>query len=167
MRAFDTDPEGVLPWLLAPFEHFGERLGAVLWRVPATRKRDDARLEAFLAAWPASLPVALEFQHASWQESAVHDRLAAAGAALCVTDLDDLPEPELEATASFIYVRLRRDAYTDEALERWADRLARQLAAGRSAYVFFRHDPEGLAPDRALDLTERIERLRGEALDPG
>ena len=33
MRAFATDPEDTLPWLLRPARDLGERLGAVLFRV--------------------------------------------------------------------------------------------------------------------------------------
>ena len=42
---------------------FGERLGSVLFRVPENIHRDDLKLASLLDAWPADLPVAVEFQH--------------------------------------------------------------------------------------------------------
>ena len=50
------------PWLTAPLRRFGERLGTVLFRVPDGVARDDERLAGLLAAWPADLPLAMEFQ---------------------------------------------------------------------------------------------------------
>jgi uncharacterized protein YecE (DUF72 family) len=159
LRAFASDAADTLPWMLAPLRHFGEQLGPVLWRVPANQRRDDGRLVALLAAWPAGLRVALEFQHGSWAVPEIDDLLREAGAGLCLTDLDGADEPQRIATAGFAYVRLRRDSYEDEALQRWAEWLAGELAQGREAYVFFRHDADGAAPGRALDLARRVARL--------
>ena len=64
-RAFGGAPEPGLPWLTEPYRAFGERLGTVLFRVPDGVQRDDAKLAAFLAAWPRDLPLTLEFQDPS------------------------------------------------------------------------------------------------------
>jgi uncharacterized protein YecE (DUF72 family) len=160
-RAFAGDAAGTLPWMLAPLVHFGEQLGPVLWRVPANQPRDDGRLAALLAAWPAGQRLALEFQDGSWAVPEVHDRLREAGAGLCLTDLDGADVPQRVATADFAYLRLRRDSYDEEALQRWAEWLAGELAEGHEAYVFVRHDADGAAPGRALDLAGRVARLAG------
>lgn len=161
MRAYHTDPRGTLEWLVSPFAAFGERLGAVLFRVGGQAERDDGRLDALLAAWPAGLPLVLEFQHPSWQDDAVHARLRDANAVLCHTDLEDVADPAtLRVTGPFLYVRLRREGYGPEELDSWAGRLEPFLADGRDAYVFFKHDPVGQAASMALDLADRLAAFR-------
>jgi len=155
MRALFGDATESLAWLTPPYRRFGERLGCVLVRVPDPVKRDDAALARMLAAWPADLPVVLEFQHASWQDDEVHEILMRHGAALCATDLDDRDPPDLRVTAPFLYLRLRRTSYDDADLADWAARLAPFLDDGLDAYVFFRHDEDGASALRA----ERLGHL--------
>ncbi len=158
MRAF-AQPEPGLPWLTTPYRAFGARLGAVLFRLPDLAKRDDARLTAFLAAWPGDLPLVVELRDPSWAADETVEALTAAGAALCVTDTADDPEPPpIRRTASRLYLRLRRDDYDTDALERWLDRLDPFLAAGDDAFVFFRLDDVGRGGELAVELRERAER---------
>ena len=89
MRAFGEAAAQTVEWLTAPYRLFGERLGSVLYRVPANVHRDEDKLRLLLAAWPADMPLTLEAQHASWQDDAIFDLLRAHGAAVCATDLDD------------------------------------------------------------------------------
>ena len=155
-RAFATDPASTLPWLLDPARHLGERLGAVLFRVGEERPRDDARLDAFLAAWPRELPLALEFRHPSWIDDAVLTRLQEAGAVLCATDAsEDVEPPTIRRTGPFLYLRLRRDDYDDAEIDAWARRVEPFLSDGSDVFVFFKHDPVGRGADLALALAER------------
>jgi uncharacterized protein YecE (DUF72 family) len=157
MRAFATDPEGTLPWLLSPARRFEERLGAVLFRIGERLPRDDARLERLLAAWPRAVPLVLEFQDASWQDDEVFARLVAAGAVLCATELEAEAEPPMiRRTGAFLYLRLRRDDYDEAAIDAWAARLEPFLADGTDAYVFFKHDAVGRGGELALALGERL-----------
>jgi uncharacterized protein YecE (DUF72 family) len=158
LRAYATDPAGTLPWLTNPLPAFGARLGAALLRIPAGQERDDGRLGRFLAAWPASLPLAVEAQDASWHVDETHVLLRSARAALVVTDTDESPDPPLTVTGPFLYLRLRRIAYGTADLDAWAARLEPFLADGRDAFVFFRHDEHGATPGYALALAERLAR---------
>lgn len=161
--AAGAPPEPGLPWLTGPYRAFGERLGTVLFRVPDNLRRDDARLAALLDAWPADVPLALEFGDPSWQVDETMAALAARGAALCTTDLPDAAEPPtLRRTASFLYVRLRRHDYDAPGIAAWAARLAPFLEAGDDAFVFFRHDATGRGPELAMALTAAVKAL----LDP-
>lgn len=166
-RAFASDPDGTVPWLSERFRPFGERLAAVLLRVPLGIARDDERLERFAAAWPPELPLALEFEEASWQAPQVHDRLRAAGIALCLTDREGAEEPPIVAPGPFAYLRLRRESYGREGLEAWAARIAALLDEGRDAYVFFRHDPTGQAPAGALGLARAVAARRRSGIASG
>jgi len=163
LRAYATDPGGVLPWLTAPLAGLGERLGAALFRIQAGQRRDDARLDRLLAAWPGGLPLAIEAQDASWQVDETHGRLRAAGAVLVVTETDDAVDPPLTITGPFLYLRLRRTAYGTADLDDWAARLEPFLADGRDAFVFFRHDERGATPGYAAALAARLARYAAPA----
>jgi uncharacterized protein YecE (DUF72 family) len=160
LRAFSGDPATTVSWLTRPYHAFGDRLSAVLFRVPEGVARDDARLDALLAAWPPELPLTLELRDPSWVDDDVHARVREANAVLCATELPDDPAPPtLRATGPFLYLRLRRETYSDDELAEWAARVEPFLADGRDVYVFFRHDPSGESPLRAV-------RFR-ELADPG
>ena len=160
-RAFGSGPEPGLPWLTDPYRAFGERLGTVLFRVPANVRRDDDRLGALLAAWPRDVPLTIEFQDASWQVDETTAALARVGAAMCATDQPDDPEPvTLRRTAPFLYLRLRRHDYAPQEIEAWAARLEPFLDAGDDAYVFFRHDEAGRGPELAMALAAAVAARR-------
>jgi uncharacterized protein YecE (DUF72 family) len=159
LRAFGEAATQTVGWLTTPYRLFGERLGCVLFRVPDPVRRDDQRLGSLLAAWPAEIPLAVEFQHSSWHVGEVYDELAAHGAALCATDLDDELQPDLRRTGGVIYLRLRRTDYPTADIDTWAARLAVFLADGIDCFVFFRHDKRGESALRALALRETVARL--------
>lgn len=156
-------PAESVPWLTESLPTFGERLGAVLFRVPNNVRRSadgagEARLAAFLAAWPAAIPLAMEFQHESWHLDETFDALRTAGAALVTTEMPEAEQPpDIRVTGPFLYLRLRRHDYDDVELEAWAGRLRPFLDAGHDAYVFFRHDDTGRATELAKELRARVE----------
>lgn len=158
LRAYSGNPLGTFEWLAAPLVSFGDRLGMALLRIPADRPRDDARLEALLAAWPHRVPLALELQDAAWQVDEVFEIAGAAGAVVVCTETDDAPDPPLTITGPFVYLRLRRERYGTADLDAWAARLEPFLADGRDAFVFFRHDEHGATPGLAAALAARLPR---------
>lgn len=155
------DPAGSVAWLTEPLDAFGDRLGTVLFRVPADMEREDDRLRALLEAWPASIPITLEFQHPSWLVDETFACLREHRAVLCATDLDDAEEPPIiRLTGPFLYIRLRRTDYAPAELDGWAARVVPFLDSGLDVHVYFRHDETGRAPGRALDLAERVKARR-------
>jgi uncharacterized protein YecE (DUF72 family) len=107
VRALFGDPAESVAWLTETLPEFGERLGAVLFRVPAEIRRNgpwvsgdtavaDARLAALLAAWPRSVPLVVELQDRSWHVDETFAALRGAGAVLCITELP--PEGDEGAT---------------------------------------------------------------------
>jgi uncharacterized protein YecE (DUF72 family) len=159
-RALQVDPQASVPWLTGPYRAFGERLGTVLFRVPDGVTRNDERLTALLGAWPADLPLTMEFQDPSWHVDETFAALERIGAALCTTELpEDADPPTIRRTGRFLYLRLRRHDYTAAELTAWAARLEPFLAAGDDAYVFFRHDETGRGPELASGLEAAVARL--------
>jgi uncharacterized protein YecE (DUF72 family) len=165
-RAMGASPEESVAWLTAPLPAFGDRLGAVLFRVPREIRRrdaaDDERLARVLRAWPREIPLVVELQDPSWHVDETFAALEAADATLCATELDtDADPPTLRLTGPALYLRLRRTDYASEEIERWAARLAPFLAAGTDAWAFFRHDEVGHGPERALALAAAVARRVG------
>ena len=156
-RAFaEPDPTDSIRWLTDALEGFGERLGSVLLSLRASVERDDETLDRTLAAWPSSVPLALELLHPSWHVPEVRERANGHGVTLVATDLEGRDEPELHEGGGFTYLRLRREVYSPADVERWAARLEPVLAAGTDAYVFFRHDDDGQMALNAESLLHRL-----------
>jgi uncharacterized protein YecE (DUF72 family) len=155
-----VDAPGSVAWLVESIRPFGERLGTVLYRVPENVTRTDDRLRALLAAWPSDLPLTMEFQDASWLVDEVLDELHSHQVTLCTTDLDESPQPPaLHLTGRFLYLRLRRNTYSQTELAAWAARVAPFLEAGHDAFVFFKHDERGDAALLALRFMWLAEEL--------
>jgi uncharacterized protein YecE (DUF72 family) len=152
-----------------------------LFRIPAEIRRDgpwvggdtavaDARLTAFLAAWPRAIPLVVELQDPSWHVDETFEAMRAVGATLCTTELPpegdegaagsdaeaDPEPPFIRRTGSFLYLRLRRHDYSPAELDGWAARIEPFLAAGDDVYAFFRHDAVGRAAELATELLGRF-----------
>lgn len=131
------------------------RLGAVLLQLPPNFRRDDERLDAFLAAAPADIRWAVEFRHDSWHDPDVEDVLRRHGAAWVAADTDDA-DAQRRDTAAFRYARLRKSAYPEGALAGWAAWCREAATRGQDCLVYLKHEDDG-APwiwaDRLLELT--------------
>ncbi|WP_224958564.1 DUF72 domain-containing protein [Geomonas subterranea] len=122
----------------------GRRLGAVLFQLPPTLKKDLPLLRDFLALVPPGRRVALQFRHRSWLDDEVFALLHRNDAALCIADAEGELEIPAVATATWGYLRLRRPDYPVEDLRTWAE-----LVRGRGwseAFVFFKHEDEAKGP---------------------
>jgi uncharacterized protein YecE (DUF72 family) len=160
-RASPAAAGGAIAELWAGARALGSRLGPVLFQLPPTLAIDLDRLAGFLARLPAGMRAAFELRHPSWRDPAVLAALRAAGAALCVTDMPDLPEPEVVATAPFGYLRLRRARYSKAKLAAWGQRMRR--AGWEECYVFFKHDDAATAPRLARRLVAAVAEEPGGA----
>jgi uncharacterized protein YecE (DUF72 family) len=152
-----VDAATSVPWLTEPIARFGDRLGTVLFRVPAGVRLDLARLEAVLRQWPRTMPVTFEFEDASWHVDEVFDLLTRHEAALCATEgPDDAGPPTVRRTGPFLYLRLRRHDYDAAGIAAWAARIEPFLAAGSDVFAFFRHDESGRATELAAELAAAV-----------
>jgi uncharacterized protein YecE (DUF72 family) len=137
-----------------------ERLGPVLWQLPANFHRDDQRLAAWLQALPEGRHT-IEFRHPSWFTAPVMRALRDHGVALTIGDHPQRPFQSLEATARWRYVRLHygsrgRDGnYSASELDTWARRIA-QWRRREEVWAYFNNDWRGFAPANALSLRERL-----------
>jgi uncharacterized protein YecE (DUF72 family) len=123
------------------------RLGPILFQLPPHMKRDAALLRDYLALLPNDLRYAFEFRHESWLADEIYDALRTRNASLCVAESEKLEIPEV-ITADFVYYRLRKPDYTEADIDVFAARAKELLAAGRDAYLIFKHEE---TPQGALD----------------
>ena len=143
-----------------------DRLGPILWQLPATRKFDAEQIAAFLDLLPPAqdgvrLRHALEPRHESFDDPAFFALARKAGVAVVFADSPDYP-CFAEQTGSFTYARLqdaREDVpngYEDADLDAWAEQ-ARQWASGdREVFLFFINGAKIRAPAAAEALTARL-----------
>jgi uncharacterized protein YecE (DUF72 family) len=144
-------------YLFGNAEALGDKLGPVFFQLPPYLKKDLPLLEDFLAVLPEGRRVALEVRSSSWQDDEVYGALRARDVALCIAERDETAKnTPFTVTASFGYLRLRREDYSDADLEAWASRLRQQPWS--EAYVFFKHEDEAAAPKTALRLMQLMGR---------
>jgi uncharacterized protein YecE (DUF72 family) len=140
---------------LEPLREAG-KLGPILWQLPPTFKRDDARLAHALGLLPEGRH-AFEFRHESWFTKPVYEALGDHDAALVIADDPESEFGERKLVSTWTYVRLhrgsrgRRGNYAPSEIETWR----RRIGAWRSksdVYAYFNNDWEAFAPRNALSL---------------
>ena len=133
----------------------GPKLGALLFQLPPNLKKDIALFDAFLETFPPRVTAAFEFRHVSWLDDEVFSRLRARNLALCVADSEKLSTP-VRITADYAYFRLRDEGYTADDIARWGDIIARDTAACRDVFIYFKHEEEGKGPEFARTLMTHL-----------
>jgi uncharacterized protein YecE (DUF72 family) len=146
------DKDQLISTLLDVVRTLRERLGPLLFQLPATAKKHVSRLREFLKLVPLQQRVAFEFRHPSWFDEEIFDLLRDHRAALCLADTDDGLEVPFVATTDWGYLRLRRLDYDDASLKTWRKRIQEQ--AWRDVFVFFMHEDQANGPRLAQQLLE-------------
>jgi uncharacterized protein YecE (DUF72 family) len=152
LRLRDADES--VSFFLDRVKLLGDRLGPILFQCPPSLKFDRGLIEAFAAYLPPTAKYAMEFRDSSWEEA--KPILADQGIAWCTAETDESSggAPVFEP---FGYLRLRKEAYTDEEIKVWAERIAPALEDGRDVYAYFKHEDKGAGPIFA----ERLAALIG------
>ena len=146
-----------------------EKLGALLFQLPPTFKKDLAVFDDFLAELPPRVCAAFEFRHPSWHDDDTFARLRERNLALCVADSERMSTPTVR-TADVWYFRLRDEGYTDADLTRWASIIGACAETARDVFVYFKHEEQGKGPQlarRLIDLLGTASRPEGCRTSPG
>jgi uncharacterized protein YecE (DUF72 family) len=160
-RLHDVD-DAVATFFRAAAE-LGPGQGPALFQLPPQMKRDVGRLREFLSIVPPRARAAFEFRDRSWFADDVAAALADHGAALVVSQSEEMEAPMLP-TARFGYLRLRRPVYTPAELAAWADRI--RAEPWEDAFVFFKHEDEARGPRFAVALADLVRGGETPALSP-
>lgn len=148
--------------LVKAVEPFGTQLGPILFQLPPRWQVNVERLKGFVAALPRFHQYTFEFRDPSWLCEEVYTVLERHNAALCFYDFRGFQSPE-RITADFVYIRLHgpnpeayTGSYSDEALARYAEKIAAWKKQGIDVYCYFDNDQKGCAPKDAQALNERL-----------
>jgi len=117
----------------------GDRLGVV--RLVVDEPRDEGLLTFVLGSFSPDLRLALDLRDASWDGIDVSPAVRVG---------DSPPD------ASFSYLRFREPPWSDSELADIAKRIRGELAAGREAFAYFRHEDEPRAPAAALHVLDLL-----------
>ena len=150
------EAEAETSYMLETVGALGPALGVVLFQLPPNMKKDLERLEAFLNHLPKTTPAAFEFRHPTWFDDDVLALLRSRNRPLCVSDTDDLPTNQIDKTADWGYLRLRRVHYSDEDLAEWVRRINAQ--DWKDSYIFFKHEDEATGPKLAAKFIEMLRK---------
>lgn len=139
------DVDDVLERFVDSARMLGPRLGTILFQTPPTLRYDAEVLDAFLARLPGGdMPnacrFAMEFRHASFDSDEVRDKLRANDVAWCVSDTDEQDAPMTRTANDFVYLRLRKIVYDDDAFKGWSVLIREAMDDGSDAFVYFKHE---------------------------
>jgi uncharacterized protein YecE (DUF72 family) len=132
-----------------------DKLGPILFQLPPFFRKDAGILAAFLEQLPDGVRAAFEFRHKSWFDDEIFASLRKHNAALCIAESADLSTP-IEATANFGYLRLRREDYGPEDIARWSETLRSHTSTWSDAFVYFKHEEQGMGPKLATQLINSL-----------
>lgn len=152
-RLRDVDRE--MTWFWDGALGLQEKLGPVLVQLPPNFEMDLERLESFLAKHASRGRLAFEFRHASWFADAVYELLRRYRAAFAVVEMEadeTTPRPR-EVTGDFVYMRLRKEEYSEAELCDWT---AWMRAQSVDVYCYLKHDEK--APLLAQRLLQALDR---------
>lgn len=128
------------------------KLGPVLFQFPKSFRANPGALNDFLDLVPVNISCAFEFRHPSWLDDEILGLLRNSGCSLCIADTDEEPADEIISTAQWGYLRLRRSAYTDADMSKWAKKILSQK--WKKAFVFFKHEDDAGGPELAARFRE-------------
>ena len=142
--------------MLESVSALGDRLGAVIFRMPENFEKDVKRLKTFLKELPHDTPAVFDFRHPTWFDDEVAASLRSHNHVLCASDIEELPGGDIVKTADWGYVRLRLVRYSERDLKKWISRIKAQ--DWKHAFVFFKHEDEATGPKLAARFVALSEK---------
>lgn len=150
--------ERIEPLLASP------KLGPILWQLPPTFRRDDARLAGALERLPRGQRHCFEFRHPSWFVDETYAALREHGVALVIGDHPRVNSFQTHVhTTDWTFVRFhagtrgRNGNYSESELDEWAARIG-DWSRRLDVYAYFNNDWFGYAPRNAVSLRRRLGR---------
>jgi len=149
--------EDLLQGFIRVARTLGPKLATLLFQLPPNFKKNPEVLREFVELVPEGTRAAFEFRHESWLDEEIYGILRNRNLALCVADSEKLSTPVV-MTADYAYFRLRDEGYQPSDIDGWASTIG-ALSGITDAFVYFKHEEEGLGPQFA----QRLIGSLGEA----
>lgn len=151
------------PWqrLSQPARLLGPKLGPFLFQFPPSFTLDEAWLGWFDEILPAikkdypKVRIAIELRHKDAFRRGALERLAKHRLALVMANSSRFPSVPHAGWADFAYFRfhgpreLFSSDYSPGELQSWANKVKREIAAGKDIYAYFNNDFHAYAPGNA------------------
>jgi uncharacterized protein YecE (DUF72 family) len=155
------DPEQSLVIFLEAVSSLNDKLGPVLFQLPAAWRFNAERFYDFLESLPSGFRFAFEFKNSTWNNPQAYDALTEIGAAFCICDYEGTLSPK-NITADFVYIKLHgpetpyKGSYTAAVLSSWAGAITTWVDQGREVFCYFDNDEAGYAVRDALKLQSML-----------
>lgn len=126
-----------------------EKLGCILWQLPASQGKDMIKLEKFCKILDKDFRHVFEFRHTSWFDDDVFSLLKQYNFSACILSAPGTIPELLLTTSDIAYIRYHGkngwydDNYSDEQLDKWAENI-RKLNV-KTVYAYFNNDFHGYA----------------------
>lgn len=130
----------------------GDKLGTILFQLPPSMKYERERFESFLSDLPPDVRYAMEFRHESWDAPEVKERLKQSSVAFCGADTEAKPLKAIPESDGHVYLRLRKEEYSESELQAWGKKIAGTLAAGSDVFCYLKHEGGGIGPQSASEI---------------
>lgn len=137
------------------------KLAIVLAQLPPNLQASSERLEG-LARHFKSIPLAVEFRHASWFNDEIYSLMRKYNLANVVNSSPGRWPASKEITADFAYLRfhgskrLYRSSYSSKELENWAGFIKKEAIGCKRVFCFFNNDYNAVAIRNAKSLKRII-----------
>jgi uncharacterized protein YecE (DUF72 family) len=140
----------------------GEKLGCILWQLPANQGFDPGKLDRFCRLSDKNFSHVIEFRHLSWFEKETYDILREHGIGFCMLSAPKpLPE-EVTATSATAYLRYHGKTnwynyhYSESELDVWVQKL-QNLQGAAELYIYFNNDHQAWAVENARYLMSQFK----------
>ena len=137
-------------------EGLKEKLGPVLFQLPARITYSEDFLQRITENVSAEFINVIEFRHLSWWNQHIINQLSQHNISFCGIDIQDLPD-DIVANTSTVYYRfhgqpkLYYSEYQQEKLAGFSNALL-QKAANKTAYIYFNNTATIAAINNAIHL---------------
>jgi uncharacterized protein YecE (DUF72 family) len=134
-----------------------ERLGCVLWQLPANLHQSISKIRSFCNALDRNFNHVVEFRHESWFNDRVYEVLKDKKVAYCMLSAPNRLPEDVVITDKIAYLRFHGKStwydylYSDEELWKWKERL-QHLNGVEKLFIYFNNDKDGYAIRNARSL---------------
>ncbi len=158
------DCEGYLREFYETIEILGDKLGAVLFQLPPSVKKDHDFMRLLASSLSSHFKNAVEFRHISWFDDETRETLTDSGIAMVAVSapgFEGIPG-YIFGCPEFSYLRLHGITkwyaydYSDEELRKIAE--AVRKCESNEVYVYFNNDVGASAPRNARRLMEFLNK---------
>ncbi|MFO7446498.1 MAG: DUF72 domain-containing protein [Ignavibacteriaceae bacterium] len=143
--------EEELKYFLETSASLKKNLSGFLFQLPPNFKKNIETLENFINLIPKKTKVTFEFRNDSWFDDETYDCLRKRDFALCTADTDEKPAGIIN-TASWGYLRLRKESYDNKELKEWYKKI--KSCDWKDVYIFFKHEDKANGPRFAKQFIE-------------